>query len=54
MVVVENSSAANKMQNPSFILRKTSDGPLSVTYEERPIPEIGPLDVLVEVSNREQ
>ncbi|EOR00926.1 hypothetical protein E3P92_00361 [Wallemia ichthyophaga] len=48
MSIVENSSIANKMQNPSFILRKKSDG-LSVTYEERPIPEVGPQDVLVEV-----
>lgn len=52
MSIVENSSIANKMQNPSFILRKKSDG-LSVTYEERPIPEVGPQDVLVEVSSVE-
>lgn len=47
-----NAATANKMHNPNFILRMPAEHGKTgvVSYEERPIPEIGPMDVLVEVS----
>ena len=49
---LEMSVNPNTMKNPNFILRMPNkEGELGqVTYEERPIPELEPHEVLVEVS----